>query len=77
MLELVANIKSEEYYINMAIAWYFSIAFVKQYDATVSYFIEPKLDVWTHNKAIQKAIESRRIDDETKNYLRSLKIKKS
>lgn len=76
MLELVAGIKSEEYYINMAIAWYFSIALVKQYETTIPYFTTPKLDKWTHNKAIQKAIESRRISDETKDYLRTLKIKK-
>ena len=77
MLERVAEIKSDEYYINMAIAWYFSIALVKQYDTTISYFITPRLDKWTHNKAIQKAIESRRITDETKDYLRTLKIKNS
>lgn len=76
MLERVAEIKSDEYYINMAIAWYFSIALVKQYDAAISYFTTPRLDKWTHNKAIQKAIESRRITDETKDYLRTLKIKK-
>lgn len=76
MLELVADIKSEEYYVNMAVAWYFSIALVKQYDFAIIYFTEPRLEAWTHNKAIQKAVESRRVDDETKNYLRSLKIKK-
>lgn len=76
MLDLVAEVKSDEYYINMAIAWYFSIALVKQYDSTISYFTEPKLDVWTHNKAIQKAIESLRISKETKDYLRTLKIKR-
>lgn len=75
MLKLVSDIKSEEYYINMAIAWYFSIALVKQYDMAISYFTEPKLDMWTHNKAIQKAVESRRISDETKTYLKRLKIK--
>ena len=75
MLRLVADIRSEEYYINMAIAWYFSIALVKQYDTAIAYFTEPKLEVWTHNKAIQKAIESRRIDEGTKTYLRTLKIK--
>lgn len=76
MLKLVSDIKSEEYYIKMAIAWYFSIALVKQYNVTLPYFTEPKLDIWTHNKAIQKAIESRRIDDKTKYYLRTLKIKR-
>ncbi|MCR5704831.1 MAG: DNA alkylation repair protein [Eubacterium sp.] len=75
MLKLVAGIKSEEYYINMAIAWYFSIALVKQYEVTLPYIEKQTLDVWTHNKAIQKAIESRRISVERKNYLRNLKVK--
>ena len=74
-LQLVAEIKSEEYYINMAIAWYFSIALVKQYESTIGYFENPVLEKWTHNKAIQKAIESYRIDADTKDYLRTLKIK--
>lgn len=74
MLDLVAGIKSEEYYVNMAIAWYFSIALVKQYDTTIPYFTTPVLDPWVHNKAIQKAVESLRIDSATKDYLRSLKI---
>lgn len=73
MLDLAANLRSEEYYINMAVAWYFSIALVKQYDAALPYIIERRLDRWTHNKAIQKAIESYRISAETKAYLRSLK----
>lgn len=74
MLDLVAGIRSEEYYIKMAVAWYFSMALVKQYDATIPYFRKQVMPVWEHNKAIQKAIESRQIDAETKNYLRSLKI---
>ena len=76
MLLLVASIKNEEYYIKMAVAWYFSIALVKQYDIAISYFVNPTLENWTHNKAIQKAIESRRISDERKIYLKSLKRKK-
>ena len=76
MLSLVSNVKREEYYIKMAVAWYFSIALVKQYDKTISYFTTPTLEIWTHNKAIQKAVESRRISDERKAYLRSLKLKK-
>ena len=76
MLSLVASIKKEEYYIKMAVAWYFSIALVKQYDIAISYFVNPTLENWTHNKAIQKAIESRRIPDARKTYLKSLKIKK-
>ena len=76
MLSLVASVKREEYYIKMAVAWYFSIALVKQYDFTLSYFEIQSLENWTHNKAIQKAIESRRIPEERKTYLRTLKIKK-
>lgn len=76
MLRLVADVRSEEYYIKMAAAWYFSIALVKQYDTAILYFEEPVLEPWTHNKAIQKAVESRRIDADTKAYLKSLKIKK-
>lgn len=75
MLKLVAGVESEEYYIKMAVAWYFSIALVKQYDTAISCFTRPVLEPWTHNKAIQKAIESFRIDKEKKEYLRSLKIK--
>lgn len=74
MLKLVCGVKSEEYYVRMAVAWYFSMALVKQYEETIPYFEQPVLETWTHNKAIQKAIESRRIDEGTKAYLRSLKI---
>ncbi|MBR5565436.1 MAG: DNA alkylation repair protein [Roseburia sp.] len=76
MLELVAGIDSEEYYIKMAVAWYFSMALVKQYDATIPYLQKQVMSAWTHNKAIQKAIESYQIDKETKEYLRSLKVQK-
>ncbi len=76
MLAMVAGIKSEEYYIKMAVAWYFSMALVKQYDRTIGYFTTQVLDTWTHNKAIQKAIESYQIDAETKAYLKTLKIAK-
>ena len=75
MLQLVANVRSEEYYVNMAVAWYFSMALVKQYDATLPYIQNRGLEPWTHNKSIQKAIESRRIPQETKAYLRGLKIR--
>ena len=75
MLQLVANVRSEEYYVNMAVAWYFSMALVKQYDATLPYIQNRVLEPWTHNKSIQKAIESRRIPQETKAYLRDLKIR--
>lgn len=75
MLQLVANVRSEEYYVNMAVAWYFSMALVKQYDATLPYIQNRVLEPWTHNKSIQKVIESRRIPQETKAYLRGLKIR--
>lgn len=75
MLQLVASVKSEEYYIKMAAAWYFSIALIKQYDTAIEYITEQRLETWTHNKAIQKAIESYRIDADRKEYLRSLKVK--
>ncbi len=70
---MVAQIRSDEYYINMMIAWYFATALAKQYESVIPYITEHRLDKWTHNKAIQKAIESYRIDDETKQYLRGLK----
>ena len=73
MLSLVADIRSEEYYINMATAWYFSMALVWQCNAALPYLTEERLDKWTHNKSIQKATESRQIDDKTKEYLRTLK----
>ena len=75
MLELVAGVRSEEYYINMMIAWYFATALAKQYDAALPYIQKQRLEKWTHNKAIQKAIESYRISDESKAYLRTQKVK--
>ena len=72
-LTRVAEIKSEEYYINMMIAWYFATALAKQYDSTVVFLEERKLSSWVHRKTIQKAVESYRISDETKAYLRRLK----
>ncbi len=74
--ERVADIRSDEYYINMMIAWYFATALAKQYDAILPYIENKRLDNWTHNKTIQKAIESYRITPEQKEYLRTLKIKK-
>lgn len=76
MLERVADLRSGEYYVNMMIAWYFATALSKQYDAALPYLEKHRLEDWTHNKAIQKAIESRRIRNEAKRYLRTLKIKK-
>lgn len=73
--DLVSNIKSDEYYINMMIAWYFATALAKQYDTAITYIENKRLDIWTHNKTIQKAIESFRVTDEHKEYLRKLKIK--
>ena len=71
----VAAIRSEEYYVNMARAWYFATALAKQYDQALPFLEEQKMDVWTHNKTIQKAIESYRITPEQKEYLRTLKIR--
>ena len=72
--EMVAGLRSEEYYVNMMIAWYFATALAKQYESVIPYIEEKKLDKWTHNKAIQKSIESYRITDDQKQYLKSLKI---
>lgn len=73
--ELVASITSEEYYVKMVVAWYFATALAKQYEAVLPVLTERKLDVWTHNKTIQKAVESYRITAEQKEYLKALKIK--
>lgn len=74
--ERISKVRSEEYYVNMMVAWYFATALAKQYDAIVPYLEQQKLDIWTHNKTIQKAIESYRITPEQKIYLRTLKRKK-
>lgn len=74
-LEWVAAVKSDEYYVKMAVAWYFQVALAKQYDAALPYIEGKRLEDWTHNKAIQKAIESYRITQEQKAYLRTLKKK--
>ena len=73
-LELVKNINSDYYYVNMAIAWFYSFALIKRYDDTIVYFENKCLDKWIHNKSIQKAIESYRISNDRKEYLRSLKM---
>lgn len=73
--EMVCSVRSGEYYVNMMAAWYFATALAKQYDAVLPYIEQKRLETWTHNKAIQKSVESRRITEEQKNYLRSLKIK--
>ncbi len=73
--ETVAGIRSDEYYINMMIAWYFATALAKQYEAVLPFLENARLAPWTHNKAIQKAVESLRITSEQKAYLKGLKRK--
>ena len=74
-LDIPAEIRSEEYYVNMMIAWFFATALAKQWGSAIIYIEDNRLDRWTHNKAIQKAVESYRITDEQKMYLKTLKIK--
>ncbi|MEG1836048.1 MAG: DNA alkylation repair protein [Oscillospiraceae bacterium] len=71
---IVAAIKSEEYYVKMMIAWYFATALAKQYDNVLPFLKSHRLDAWTYNKAIQKALESYRVNAEQKEYLKTLKI---
>lgn len=73
--DAVAAVESEEYYVQMMVAWYFATALAKQWDAVIPYIEKGRLERWTHNKAIQKAIESYRITPEQKVYLRGLKLK--
>ena len=73
-LEIVAAVKSDEYYIKMAVAWFFAEALAKQWDAALPYIKAKRLDAWTHNKAIQKARESFKISDERKVLLKGLKV---
>ena len=72
--EIVASVRSEEYYIHMMIAWYFATALAKQYDAVLPFLEKKTLEDWTHNKAIQKSLESYRITPEQKVYLKTLKV---
>lgn len=72
-IDLVAGISSEEYYVKMVAAWYFATALAKQPEAALPVLLEQRLDVWTHNKTIQKAVESYRITKEQKEYLKTLK----
>lgn len=74
-LRMVACVDREEYYIKMMVAWYFATALAKQYEKTIIYLEEDRLPAWTCNKAIQKAIESYRITQPQKAYLRSLRRK--
>ena len=72
-LAWVAAVKGEDYYIKMMVAWYFATALAKRYDESVIYIEERRLEPWTHRKAIQKAIESFRVSEEHKEYLRTLR----
>jgi hypothetical protein len=74
-LDWVASVRREEYYIRMMVAWYFATALAKQYEAAIGYLETPTLDPWTHNKAIQKAVESRRLTAGQKAYLKTLKLR--
>ena len=73
--ELVAAVQSEEYYVRMMQAWYFATALAKQYDAVLPYVENYRLEKWTHNKAIQKSVESYRITPEQKEHLKGFRIK--
>ena len=73
--EMVAEVDSDEYYVNMMRAWYFATALAKQYDAVLPFIENKRLDDWTHNKAIQKSVESYRISLSQKNYLRTMRVK--
>ena len=74
--DTVSNIRSDEYYVNMMIAWYFATALAKRYESVLPFIEKRSLDMWTHNKAIQKAVESYRISTERKTYLKELRVKK-
>ena len=74
--EMVSKLRSDEYYVNMMIAWYFATALAKQYETVLPYIEKQKLDSWIHNKTIQKSVESYRITPEQKEYLKSLKVRK-
>nr|WP_157196138.1 DNA alkylation repair protein [Pseudoflavonifractor capillosus] len=76
-LDWAAEVKSEEYYVRMMVAWYFATALAKQYDAALPYLTSRRLEQWTHNKTIQKAVESYRITPEQKDALRALRWKNS
>lgn len=73
-LEIPASVKSEDYYVQMMIAWFFATALAKEWDAIIKHMEDQRLDTWTHNKTIQKARESRRITLKEKEYLKSLKV---
>jgi len=72
-LDLAAAVRSEEYYVRMMTAWYFATALAKQYDAALPYLRERRLDPWTHNMTIRKAVESRRVPEAHKQFLKTLR----
>ena len=72
-LALAANKRGEDYYLKMMAAWFFATALAKQYDAAIPYFEQRRLDEWVHKKAIQKAVESYRVSDAHKDYLKTLR----
>ena len=74
-LDLPADLRSNEYYVNMMTAWFFAEALTKQWDSAVKFIETHRLDFWTHNKTIQKACESFRVPEERKEYLKSLRVK--
>ena len=74
-LERVQEVKLDEYYVKMMIAWYLATGLAKNYDSFIKVIEEKRFDPFTHNKAIQKAVESYRVSDEHKEYLKTLKIK--
>ena len=73
-IKMVSDVKSDEYYVKMMVAWFFATALAKKWEATIPYIENKILDDFTHNKAIQKSVESRRITEEQKNYLKTLKV---
>ncbi len=79
VLSLAAAVEGEDYYLRMAVAWFFSMALVKQYAHALPYLTDNRLDAWVHNKAIQKAVESRQLAPDIKVYLKTLRrpIKRS
>ncbi|MGN0318167.1 MAG: DNA alkylation repair protein [Lachnospira sp.] len=74
--EMVASVKSDYYYVNMMVSWYFATALAKQYDSIITFFTKQRLSDWNHNKSIQKAVESYRIADDKKAYLKGLRVSK-
>ena len=71
--KMVADIKSDEYYVNMMLSWYFATALAKHYDEILPYIENNKLSKWVHNKTIQKSVESYRITPERKEYIKTFK----